>query len=321
TDADAQGNFTLSTVFPGEYALYVGAWGYQTVEIDIEVDDNGSFTVELEEGIRDEFALDLGWTVTGNASTGAWERGEPDGTSNQGQASNTDFDILTDLGDQCYVTGNGGGSAGNDDVDDGNTILTSPVFDLSNYADAKVTYNTWFYNAGGDGTPNDALIVRVSNGVESVELETIGGSSSAWRLPSSFQLEDVIEFTNNMTVSFETFDQANAGHLVEAAIDVFEVTGNQIVTNTNDLFDDQAAFTAAPNPFNEQIEVRYTLDANLEGPKNLQVINVLGQIVEAQELNEAEGVAELGAKLDNGIYFIRINVDGKMTEALRVVKQ
>jgi hypothetical protein len=60
-----------------------------------------------------------------------WERGEPIGTGFGNTISNPDEDIPNDVGDFCYVTGNGGGDAGNDDVDDGSTILTSPLMDLT----------------------------------------------------------------------------------------------------------------------------------------------------------------------------------------------
>ena len=40
----------------------------------------------------------------------------------------------------------------------GNTILTSPIIDLTNYNDPYVSYYRWFFNGGGFGTPNDELI-------------------------------------------------------------------------------------------------------------------------------------------------------------------
>ena len=77
-------------------------------------------------------------------------------------ASNTDFDIDGDLGEECYVTGNGGGNAGSDDIDNGETFLRSPSMDLSNYNQPILSYFTWFFNDGGggmSGPPNDSLII------------------------------------------------------------------------------------------------------------------------------------------------------------------
>ena len=221
--SDGNGNFSLDNVTIGTYDIYAGGWGYlleviSNVEVDLQT---GSLTLELEQGYQDDFAIDLGWTSTGNAQTGFWERGEPIGTTSGQSQSNPEFDIPTDFGDQCYVTGNGGGGAGDDDVDGGTVTLTSPVMDLTGYGDPILTYYTWFYNAGGNNAPNDALVVRISNGIEEVVLENITSSQSVWRPQSSFRLLDHIALTNNMKVTFETSDLPNSGNLVEAAVDAF----------------------------------------------------------------------------------------------------
>jgi len=222
---DANGNFTFSAVFEGDYVATIGKWGYHTQLNNVTIAGGpADFIIELDPGYRDEFALDLGWQVTGNAATGAWERGEPNGTTFQGQASNTDEDISTDLGDRCYVTGNGGGGAGSDDVDDGSTRLTSPSMDLSDYNSPRISYYAWFFNVGGQGNPNDELVIRIDNGATEVELMVISNSASAWTGPFEFVIADFIAVTDDMTISFETADGANSGHILEAAIDLVEVT-------------------------------------------------------------------------------------------------
>ena len=62
-------------------------------------------------------------------------------------------DDSQDCGVQAYITGNGGGQVGNDDVDDGTTVLTSPIFDLTAYGDPHVTFERWFFNDGGSSNP------------------------------------------------------------------------------------------------------------------------------------------------------------------------
>ena len=69
--------------------------------------------------------------VSGAAPVGIWEIGVPIGTDAGGSLSNPDADAV-DCGSKAYVTGNGGGSAGSDDVDFADAILTSPIMDLSN---------------------------------------------------------------------------------------------------------------------------------------------------------------------------------------------
>lgn len=226
TTSDASGNFTFPGVFGGEYTLYAGAWGYLHEVIENFVVNGNTpqpVVITLDKGYQDDFILDLGWTETHTASTGWWVRGEPVGTDFNGAPSNTDTDVDGDLGNQCYVTGNGGGGAGTDDVDNGVVTLFSPVMDLSNYNQPKLSYSTWFFNDGGNGNPDDALQVRITNGTDEVVLETITQSNSAWNPVSEFDLTGLIALTNNMQVIFETSDLASSGHLVEAAVDAFRV--------------------------------------------------------------------------------------------------
>ncbi len=222
---DASGNFSFPGVFGGTYTLYAGAWGYLHEVISNFV-VNGStqpVIITLDKGFQDDFILDLGWTETHTAATGAWERGVPVGTVYQGSQANPGEDVSDDIGDQCYVTGNGGGGAGDDDVDNGVVTLTSPVMDLTTFNEPILKYRTWFFNAGGAGTPNDALEVRITNGTDVVVLETITESQGAWRPVAEYNLSGLITITNNMRVIFETSDLPGSGHLVEAAVDAFLV--------------------------------------------------------------------------------------------------
>ena len=55
-----------------------------------------------------------------------------------------------DCGEKAYVTGNAGGSAGSDDVDFADAILTSPVMDLSNGGgDPVISLDYWWRNFSG----------------------------------------------------------------------------------------------------------------------------------------------------------------------------
>ena len=52
---------------------------------NLNISNNGSaITITLDEGYYDDFTFDFGWTTSGNASAGLWERGIPNGTSSQG---------------------------------------------------------------------------------------------------------------------------------------------------------------------------------------------------------------------------------------------
>ncbi len=221
---DANGNFFFPGVFGGTYTLYAGAWGYVTEEVaNVNIGSGTApLTIELAKGYYDDFILDFDWATTSTATTGQWERGEPVGVQFQNAQSNTDFDINGDLGDQCYLTGNGGGGAGDFDVDGGAVTLTSPMMDLSTYNRPVLRYSAWFFNAGGSGTPNDNLIVRITNGTDVVTLETITQSGSVWHPETAFDLIDIIPLTSTMQVIFVASDNS-PGHIVEAAVDGFQV--------------------------------------------------------------------------------------------------
>ena len=64
----------------------------------------------------------------------------------------------------CWATGQGtvGGPPEAADVDAGRTSITSPVFDLSAAAEARVEYWRWFSN--GAHEQNDRMWVQINNG-------------------------------------------------------------------------------------------------------------------------------------------------------------
>ncbi len=220
------GVFDLPTVFEDLYDVKAGRWGWHTVCLEDQSLAPGTspYTIELPAGYRDEFTLDLGWSVSSTAPRGAWERGAPVGTTFGNGASNPGADLADDCGAEAYITGNGGGEAGDDDVDDGATTLESPEFDASAMLDPYVRFHRWFFNAGGSGAPNDRLRVQLSNGTQTVTVETITAATpgmGSWQ-EVELRIADLIEPTAQMTIRFIAEDLA-PGHLVEAGVDGFEV--------------------------------------------------------------------------------------------------
>jgi len=172
----------------------------------------------------DDFEANMGWSVSGNATAGVWQRGTPAGAGDRGDPT-----VDGDGSGQCYLTENG---AGNTDVDGGSTILLSPIMDggaAGPGQTAVISYHRWYHNTFGGAPAADIFVVDISNdgGSSWVNLETVGPSgpevSGGW-IAKQFAIEDFLPTTSNMRVRFTASDLAT-GSVVEAAVD-----GVQIVT-------------------------------------------------------------------------------------------
>lgn len=318
---DSEGAFSIAGVIEGTYDIFVGAWGYlhQMAE-NVDVATAEPMVFALEEGYQDDFILDFEWETQASASTssGFWVREVPIGTVFNNQFANPPADIAGDFGDMCYVTGNAGGGAGTDDVDGGSVTLISPVMDLSNYNEPLVSYYTWFFNSGGNGNPDDELTVSVTNGNTTVELEQITQSGSAWRPKSEFNLGQFIEITDQMQIIFTTSDFEPTGHLVEAAVDAFRVI-DLMPNSTTPVEMNAASLMAFPNPFSDRITVDYEIPGQFDNAF-VTVYNGIGQQMLSIAIADEKGRIDLGDALVPGVYFIRIEADGKAGQAVKVIK-
>lgn len=226
--ANASGNYSISLPGAGIYTVYAGKWGYQTMAVNnANISSSSSpLNIALTPGYYDDFLFDFGWTVASTATAGLWARGEPIGTVSAGYPANPDFDVDNDLGDQCYVTGNANTTeAALDDIDGGHTILTSPIFDLSTYNDAKINFSWYFRYSGGNTTPDDHTYIRLTNGITTVDLRDIVETTepeAEW-FSDSIEVADYITPTANMRLIIDASD-TGSGHLVEVAFDRFIVT-------------------------------------------------------------------------------------------------
>jgi len=166
----------------------------------------------------DDFQIDQGWTVNGDATDGLWNRALPQGHGDRGDPmSDYDENYL------CFLTG---GQDGDTDVEGGTTYLESPVFDLS-AGDAVIRYARWYCNDVGDNPNEDVFVVSVSNdnGENWTTAETVGPEQDAsgdWII-HWFWAGDYVTPTDQMKVQFAASDLGGES-IVEAAIDAFSVT-------------------------------------------------------------------------------------------------
>lgn len=165
-----------------------------------------------------------GWTVSGDAGDGQWDRGVP--LNNDRGDPTSDFDGSG----QCWLTDNDPDTT-NSDVDNGSTILTSPVIDVSSLNGAKIAYARWFDNTYGSnpGEATDTMVVEVSDngGGTWTMLETVGPtgaeSSGGW-FEVEYTISDFVSLTSQFRIRFTATDLTN-GSVVEAGIDAIRVSG------------------------------------------------------------------------------------------------
>jgi hypothetical protein len=189
-----------------------------------------SFSALVASGIgpvvfSDNFESNLGWTVVNQGAVdGFWERGVPIPTStcNRGNPGSDG-----DASGACYLTDNSAANACNSDVDDGGTVLVSPIMNASQGA-PMISYWRWFDNtgAGTGGAPGqDVFLVEISSngGTTWQNLETVGPtgpeSDGGWVF-KQFSLAAVPGFalTNQFRIRFIAQD-LGTGSVIEAAVD------------------------------------------------------------------------------------------------------
>lgn len=327
TSTDGNGEFTLPSVLQGTYHIYVGKWGYRNLtQLHQPVKQDDDWYFELARGYADNFNNDLGWQVSGDATSGVWERGIPFPTSYTSPAGEMTYynpfsDSPWDVGDRCYVTGNFPlNDLFNDQVDNGTTILTSPVMALaSNYSSPVLSYDVWWYTVGSNNLPNDTLRVWVTNGAETVMLEEYDKDRrlQEWQQIPAFNLASFIEITDEMQVFLTIGDLPETPNVIEAALDNFLVTDS----NASSTFTGKNPLTMQvfPNPFHHEFWVKYAVENNFD-KMELTLLNLLGQRLEHISLKEKTGTVRLDGSYPAGTYFLQVMVDGQVARVEKVVK-
>ncbi len=317
--ANGNGLFSFPGVVPGTYSMSAGKWGYRTLCSSINLTIGNSLSTILSRGYYDDFTFDFGWTVNGS-SHNAWERADPIGTyDNSSNEINPENDVTSDCGTFCFVTDNGIGPFNIHDVDNGNTILNSPIFDASIYLNPTINYYRRFIDVLGFGQPNDTMTIRLSNGITSVTVEAINASdvqNGNW-VAFTYPIASLITPTANMQLSIEVADY-NPGNIVEGAFDQFEITG-QLINKVNQISEISSALSAYPNPFNNDVIINYKLES-YNTSSVISVKDILGKTIYTEKLSQSSGQLKLGKNLRPGIYLIVLEND-QSTTFKKIIKE
>ena len=168
--------------------------------------------------------------VSDDATAGIWELAIPVATFNDEGIQIQPGNDYSPNGSYCFITGNGfeESNGGFDDVDNGQTTLFSPIFNLESFDEAILSYWYWYTNNVGDNADNDLWKVLISNnGGDNWEVLFItSNSTNEWKkerfiLSNHIELTDAVQFKFIAEDLFYTGDAGSGGSLVEAALDDF----------------------------------------------------------------------------------------------------
>ncbi len=285
------------------YNVVVGKWGYTYLYDSLEIDQQINKDYQLSRGYQDNFDLNLGWTVSGSSQSGQWFRAVPLGTNFGVGFANPNQDSPNDLGARAYVTGNNSDSASTDDVDNGPTILTSPLIDLSNFDNAIIEFDYWFFNEGGNGEPNDKLQVYLLTDIDTINVREFN-ENAEWRTESIA----VGDWTDSDTIKLQfSISGDSPDHILEAGIDALSI------------FDDVSSYTdeasnleleVYPNP-----AIHYTQVIN--GPEDLSKATLIYATGRQFQLNINSSVIEWG-EIPSGQYYLILQDQNRKMYATKI---
>src|SRR5690606_34049594 len=171
----------------------------------------------------DDFETATGWTAnpdgTDTATTGKWERGDPQDTDYLGPKQLG----TTPSGVNALVTGPlAGPDAGAHDIDGGVTTARSPEIALPAEGPLRLSLS-WYLAHGGNATAADYFRVRVSGTTTATVVEQTGAATdrdAAWATATA----DLSAFAGQTVRVIVEAADADTPSLVEAAVDDITIT-------------------------------------------------------------------------------------------------
>ena len=300
---DQNGLFTINNLIPGSYNIYAGLWNYKDfcVESLNIISDNTPFLISIDEGYRDRFNVDMGWTVNSSAASGLWERDIPTVTIyNNSDTCSPAFDS-EDCGNMAFITGNLGSSPSADDVDLGFVQLVSPTISLDSNQTNYLHCNLWWRNFLGGTTADDTLFIDVNDGVNKENLFFIQSDNPKNWYKLSLEIPNSINLSS-FKIEITTADwDSGVDHLVEAGIDNLYID-NDPFSNISQV--NPSLINVFPNPTPDGI-------VQIQGvkvPFEYSLYNISGKLVqyESNNFNKEIQISE------KGLYILRIKRESKV---------
>jgi extracellular elastinolytic metalloproteinase len=172
----------------------------------------------------DNFETSLGWVTNPNgtdtATTGAWERGDPEATNSGGAMQlGTTVSGVNDL-----VTGRlAGASVGANDVDGGTTSIQSPAITLSGGTTFTLTFSYYLAHLNNSSTA-DFFRVSIVDGASVTAVFQELGAATQDNAAFTTATVNLSQFAGRTIRILIQAADAGGGSLVEAAVDDVRIT-------------------------------------------------------------------------------------------------
>ncbi|MEX1003395.1 MAG: choice-of-anchor B family protein [Crocinitomicaceae bacterium] len=310
---DVNGEVVLDLYYQDYYDITAGKWGFvsECFMDSLVISSTGTIVIYLEEGIYDDFSLDFGWSVFGDAEKGMWEREKPVGIELNGVVEAPFYDSDWDCGEMAFLTGNGTQSPQTDDVYNGETVLMSPVFNLTAFTDPHINFSAFYYNLHGPFYPNDTLFFSLFNGSQTVNIAKIHKDNTVMNVWSNYSVpvNGLIPLTSNMQLIVRISDYPATLNITEAAFDYFFITDFSVSHLPEET---KTEITFYPNPFYDQFTVSGILDGEIE------VYDLSGRRLAQQKIGSQNDFSNL----ESGTYlFVFKDISGNIVATSKGIKQ
>jgi carboxypeptidase T len=207
----------------GTYNVRFSRDGYAPVVRTVAVTATSAEVVDVQlspvtEVFSDTFETDNGWTrnpaATDTATSGAWERGDPQSTSSSGMKQlGTTVSGVNDL-----VTGRlSGSSSGSFDLDGGRTSMQSPAIVLPASGTLTMTFS-YYLAHGSNSSSADYLRVSIVGTTQASVFQELGDSNDDDGVWATATVDLSAFAGQTIRILVEAADASGAS-LVEAAID------------------------------------------------------------------------------------------------------
>jgi hypothetical protein len=108
--------------------------------------------------------------------------------------------------------------------------------------------------------------------------------------------------------------------IINGEISLADAELNTLAVGVNDLDYDNKLMNLFPNPFSGSATLDYDVSSYSGRLAQVSVYNLLGSEVQQLELFGAKGTIRLGNELPAGVYFVRLESEGKVLKTSKIIK-